>query len=1089
MFAADDLPPASVRGVVRDASGSPLRRVEVQLIDLTTGKINTTSSDVAGGFGFENLASGRYTLGFFLEGYAAERLPAQELLPGPPIEIVVTLKRLAAPLTRPTSGIETIALEYGMVREQIASAPTLLGSEGRTIIDKLALLTPGLTPVEALEIDPFTGTASAVSANGSRRSAVNYQLDGAHNNAQNRLTGSQAATYAPAPEAVETFRAVTHTYSAAEGRNAGAIVAPTTRTGSEQWHGQLRFFPRPHSGVVESFDDSRESLGGWAAGGQVGGPLWAKRKIDFLFDAEGWRTTRRRTTTSSVLSLAERSGDLSHLMQAPIDPGTNAPFPNGMIPDSALDPLMRDYLAAFVPEPNVGEEQYRSREDYLASGEMLLGRIDWKPSEWSIHVRHVLHRNAVDSPVADILAPSPGLTEQRKQTANNAQVSAAWSPTPSFTQTTRLSGQRLSVGRWRGIPAYRGVTANEFGFDFGSFGANPGTIPDVTLYDDAGFVRMRIAPFLSSDNSVQTTWQINHDAEYRKGWATLRGGALYRNGRWPFVNTENFAGSFSFPAPPEPPIRSRPNGLRDLLIGLPGQYRLQTPRSLNLSWEEIALYGEGELQPLRNLRVTLGVRFESQPPATDSLDRIAAFRADAESERFPNTLDGLIFPGDADPDRGGVPLPRSTVYSDGRNIAPRIGLAYSPTSNARLSRWVLGEPGRAAIRASYGLFYDFGAFAGSSSSALFQATYPPFSVDNRFDFSRTFGQESFRRPFASTGEDPAQFVPNLPVRYPIRVFSPDFQNARAHQWNLGLQRVLSNGVFVSAVYVGTRSLRLQRQRELNEFVRNPLFGFSAVRSMRLFSRYAAVREFESEGSGRYNGLQLRANRYLRRGLAFDLGYTWSRSDDNGSNVFGEELATEPWTVSNFDRRHNLTASWVWESRLPRGASPKLRMLDRWTIAGVWRSRSGLPLDVRQNEDPTFSFELVGRPDVFAPFERLNPGTVRTFTTSDGREVTGRFAFDPTIFAPVAPTNFNETRPGNVGRNAFRMRGYQQWDFRLSRPIEISERVTGEIGLDVLNAFGNRNYAAPFANIDQPYFGIVRTEGLRRTFQAAIRLGF
>ena len=72
--------------------------------------------------------------------------------------------------------------------------------------------------------------------------AINYQFDGALNNSQNRLTGAQAATFGPAPEAVETFRVVTHTFSARDGRNAGAIVAPLTRSGGNAWHGQMRGF-------------------------------------------------------------------------------------------------------------------------------------------------------------------------------------------------------------------------------------------------------------------------------------------------------------------------------------------------------------------------------------------------------------------------------------------------------------------------------------------------------------------------------------------------------------------------------------------------------------------------------------------------------------------------------------------------------------------------------------------------------------------------------------------------------------------------------------------------------------------------------
>ncbi|MCB1019431.1 MAG: carboxypeptidase regulatory-like domain-containing protein [Acidobacteria bacterium] len=1082
-------PRSSVQGSVLDASGLPLDDVQVELLSLATGRIRSLRTDQTGRFAFQDLDSARYSLSFFRDGYAAVKQPPVELLPGSPLELTVRLERLGPPLARPTAGIQTIALEYGLVREQIAAAPMLLGSEGRTAVDKLALLVPGLTPVEAIEINPFSGVAAATSANGSRRSAINYQFDGANNNAQNRVTGAQAATFAPTPDAIETFRAVTHTYSARDGRNAGAVLSATSRSGDANWHGQVRGIVRPFQNPLASFDGSTDSLGGWAAGGQIGGPLWNKRRLFFFGDFEGWRTTQQHTQTTSVFSMAERTGDLSSLGQTVVDPLTNAPFPDNVIPATRLDPLMQKYLDAFVPLPNVGDSQARFRSDLPSRGKTSVGRIDFKPGDWTFTLSHLYYRADVLTPIGDdVIAPSPGVSESRRQLSNNMQFAATWSPGARFTQTTRVAGQRLSIARWQGRQDYRGMTADELGFDFSSYGYEPGTIPDVTLYDDQGFVRMHIAPFLFSENSAQTTYQLSHDAEVRLGRQTFRGGVLYQHGLWPFNNTENFAGSFSFPGPPEPPIRSRPNGLRDLLLGLPSEYRLQTPRSLDLRWREFAAYGQAELQPLRTLRITIGLRAESQPPAYDRFDRIGAFRPGLTSERFPTQQIGLIFPGDTDGDNG--VLPRATVDYPGVNVGPRVGLAYSSGSDNPVARWLLGPSGRSVIRASYGLFYDFGAFAGSSAAALFQANYPPFSTVNAYDLSAfTRFSDTFESPLASAPGAQRPDIVSTIVRYPFLVFDRDFQNARAHQWNLGFQRLLPGGVFVSAIYVGSRSLKLQRQRELNEFIRNPLRGFAFVRSMRRYSRYTDIRQFESTGSGRYNGLQLRANRYLRRGLAFDVGYSWSRSDDNSSQLLGGELVTEPWSVSNFDRRQNLTATWTWEMRIPRSWSDRYPWLDRWTLAGVMRARSGLPLDIRQNEDPTFTFESIGRPDVLAPFRPLDPSKIRTFTYADGRTVTGRFAFDPTIFQAVKPTDFDETRPGNISRNEFRMRGYRQWDLRVARPFSVTEDLSMQLGFDMINVLGARNWAAPFGNIDHPYFGVVRTEGVRRTFQAVVRVEF
>lgn len=1073
---------AAVAGTVLGEGRSPLRDVEVGLINLSTGKTVLTHTDIAGKFDFTELASEEYSLYFELAEYAVQRIGPFELLPDSPREWVVELERLQPPLTRPLAGLDTISVEYGMVREQIQSLPVLLGSEGRTSVDKLLTLVPGMNPVDSLELDPLTGRTSAVSANGSRSSAINYQFDGAPNNAQNRLTGAQAATFAPVPDAVETFRVITHTYSAAEGRNAGAVVLASSRAPGDRLHGGLRGFFRPYGKAIESYDGANDALKGWAGGGQLGGPLWTKHNLNFFFDAETWNTEQRHDGVYDVLSAAERLGDLSALETSPVDPATGVAFPNGMVPQDRLSPLMQKYLNAFLPQANAGPTVFQGREALPSDGQTLLARIDKGWQKFSLSASHLTYRADGASPLQGAIQ---GASSQQRQLANNTRIALQHTPSAALVQTTQVSGQRLSIELWQGVPDYRDVTANEFGFEFAQFGADPSTIPDVTLYDDEGRRRVLLAPFLRSEQSVQTTWQLRHDLEWRRGGYAARFGASYQEGGWPFQNTENPAGSVSFPAPPAPP-QTRTNGLRDLLLGRIGQYRATTPRDLNLQWREFAVYGEAELRPLRSLRVTVGLRFESQPPAVDTQDRIAAFRNGQKSERFPETLSGLIFPGDQDGDSGS--LPRSTVESNGKQFVPRVGLAWSPTSDRLLSRVLFGPSGRSAVRASYGQFYDFGAFAGSSAAALFQATYPPFSVDNRFEYPGAAG--IFQSPLTGIPDnDPRNPIISTRPAYPILVFDRGFQNALAHHWNFGIQRPVPAGVNLSVVYVGTRSVRLQRQRELNGFFRNFASPFSNIRNMRQFASLRNVRQFESSGSGRYNALQVRANRYLRRGLAFDLGYTWSRSDDNGSSVVGEGLSTEDWAVSAYDRRHSFAASWVWEPRLPRRWSSRLSALDNWTVSGVWRLRSGLPLDVRQREDPTFTFVRVGRPDVTAPFQALDPSEVRTFTLPDGRTLTGRFAFDPTSFKAVVPTTFDETRPGNVGRNAFRMRGYQQWDVRLARAVNVAEGVAVEFGLDMINVFGNRSWDAPFSTVEDAAFGIVRGEGIGRSYQAVIRLEF
>ena len=260
-----------------DETQAPLAGVEAQLINLGSAQVLRDETGGDGAFLFKPVVSGRYSLALLHDRFTAWRSGPFEVLPGIPVAIPpVVMERLRPASTRPRSGLEEMALEYGLVREQIESLPIVIGSEGRTTVDKLLHLVPGMTPTSSLDVDPYTGRAAAVSANGSRSSFINYKLDGATNNAQNRITGTQAANFGPVPEAIESLRVITHTYSASEGRNAGAVVDPRFRSGTDIWNGQLRGYLRPPwNESLGSFDGSQDRVAGWVGGRPGGRPALA----------------------------------------------------------------------------------------------------------------------------------------------------------------------------------------------------------------------------------------------------------------------------------------------------------------------------------------------------------------------------------------------------------------------------------------------------------------------------------------------------------------------------------------------------------------------------------------------------------------------------------------------------------------------------------------------------------------------------------------------------------------------------------------------------------------------------------------------
>ena len=512
-----------------------------------------------------------------------------------------------------------------------------------------------------------------------------------------------------------------------------------------------------------------------------------------------------------MLSDNERSGNFFGFDRSPTDPLGGREFPNGRIPAHRLDPLMQSYLDALVPRANLAGGWLQFRERLTSHGQVGLARIDRRSEALSHYLSHYIYTNRVQEPTVEKFTTPPGTVTKRRQVSNHSQYMATHSPTPWFVHSLRLAMQRLSSEQRSGHRSFGAMPAEGFGFDYA--GLDPGTIPNVRLWNDIGQLQLHVAPFINSERSVQTTLQLFYHQELQVRRHAVRAGLFAQQGSWPFANTENHAGSFSFPLPPAPPSRFRGQGLRDLLLGRPSEYRLQTERSLQLQWQEFAAYTEAEVRPWRTFKVTVGLRYERQPPGTDRQDRLMTFREGTQSLRFPDSLPNLLFPGDTDPE--GSLVPRSTILSRGRNFSPRIGVAFSPSRTGRASRWVLGESGRSVFRAAYGVFFDHGTFAGSSAAALFQATYPPFSVDNRFVLRNPAG--AFQAPIrALPTREPSTFRPSV-VRYPILVFDPHFENARAEHWNASWQRLLPGRVFLTASYLGTRSTRLQQQRELNVF--------------------------------------------------------------------------------------------------------------------------------------------------------------------------------------------------------------------------------------------------------------------------------
>ena len=145
-----------------------------------------------------------------------------------------------------------------------------------------------------------------VNVNGARVSDNGYQLDGqdALNLQVQGSTGilAESGVSIPNPDAIEEFRVQTGEYDATFGRSAGGNVDLVTKSGSNQFHGDIFEFLRntafdANDYFRNSAGQSRPVLRQNQFGGAFGGPI-LKNKLFFFVSYQGTRQTNGLGSTS-----------------------------------------------------------------------------------------------------------------------------------------------------------------------------------------------------------------------------------------------------------------------------------------------------------------------------------------------------------------------------------------------------------------------------------------------------------------------------------------------------------------------------------------------------------------------------------------------------------------------------------------------------------------------------------------------------------------------------------------------------------------------------------------------------------------------
>jgi hypothetical protein len=231
--------------------------------------------------------------------------------------------------------------------------------------------------------------------------------------------------------------------------------------------------------------------------------------------------------------------------------------------------------------------------------------------------------------------------------------------------------------------------------------------------------------------------------------------------------------------------------------------------------------------------------------------------------------------------------------------------------------------------------------------------------------------------------------------------------------------------------------------------------------------FSSIFSQDTQANSNYHSLQASLEKRLSRGLQFQLAYTFSKSIDTGSSF---ENTIKPTcdrcnrSLSLYDARHRFVISYLWELPVPKYAGAKGAALNGWAVSGITTFQTGFPVAIRSQADAelmySFDFELPGKPNVIAPFHKLDPRKHNDY------------AFDPNSFQLPDYTSASATPQsllGNAPRTICCGPGIGNFDFSVQKGFRIGETKRFEFRSEFFNIFNHAQFLNPDGTITDGNF--------------------
>ncbi len=1088
----------TISGTVQDQSGAVIAGASVKAVNPATNFSRETTSATNGFYRFDQLPVGTYSISAEAAGFKKSVTQNVALSVNDALTLDVKLEvgqvSEVVTVSEAPSAVNTETSVVGRTVDNrtLNDLPILAGAGGRNPL-QLAPLQAGVMP--SGQVGPF-------SVNGQRAQSNNFLLDGGDSN--DLAINVPDAVQGFSPDALQEFRILTNTYSADYGRNSGAIVALISKSGTNEYHGNLfHFFRNNKLNATPFFNNAAPTFVGPRKpqfnvnefGGTIGGPLHLPRfgeggrsiidgrdRTFFFFSYLGFRRRQGVSSTATVPTQAQRN------------------IINAIAPQEVRN------LLALIPAANSGNSLFSVAGNSLDRDQFSI-RGDHRFSDKnSMFITFFNEDQVFTDPFAFGGSTIPGFGTSGELRFTNVVVSDFHTFSSRTVNEARFSWHQrdtLSV-----IPVNK-TTPGDLGIE--------GIVPDDA--SALGPPRIDIIGFSNFGNTIQgpqgrddNTFQYVNNVSHNRGNHNFKFGGEYRsyyqNQVFDFINSGLYTFSGDMVAILGLPLVPGLNAaLSDFARGQPVNFVQNSAGAPRYETQSYNFFAQDDWKIRPNFTLNLGVRYELDKPLVDADDRVNTFRAGQQSTVFPTAPVGMVFPGDAG-------ITRSTYQTDKNNWGPRVGFA-----------WSLLDSGKLSLRAGYGLYYD----TVISETTLQFLTAPPFAIQPSVDCT------TIDNPFAGVNPDcggspiPQPFPhepaePGDPFNFadlgaiPMTINDPDFKTPYSHQYNINIQWEFMKNYLLEVGYVGTSGINLLTRRELNPallFGANPSTANTNAR--RVFnlghpdnaahggSVFSNITNQETSANSNYHSLQMTVSKRFSDGLYFQNAYTWSHCIDNSSGLRSNTRFNDPSADrGNCDQdiRHRNVLSYIYE--LPfykdqKGFAGKV--LGGWQISGVTILQTGSPFNITEPTDRSLTGAGANRPDatgtevVFQDArntDTANGSVNRIFNGTGGGTATA--ATNPFFRRVGSGTSLalGGGRFGTLGRNVFHGPGDINFDFTMMKRTRIGENKIIEFRSEFFNIFNHANFDNPTAanlSIGSLNFGRVTTTAEPRLIQFALKFHF